>query len=172
MRKFESLTDLRQALGVALPPGRWHRLTPEAARSFAELTGDRQWIHTPTLCGGLTAHSPAGTPEPAIAQAALLLGLSVGLLAEAYSFPWARRTLQRGYDGIRFPASAPLDSHVRLHATPAELTDVGTGSSMLVTRISLECDRADRPVLRGSMIALLEGTESDGPVAPEREARD
>lgn len=150
-------------MGTALPPSDWRSLDPATAESFADLTGDRQWIHTPTACGGVSG----GT---AIAQAALLLGLTVGLLAEVYSFPWTRRTLQRGYDAIRFPASAPLGSRVRVQATLAKLAETGNGSALLTTRVTLQCDQTRQPVLRGALISLLESKAAVGdgmPSAPQ-----
>ena len=156
MRRFDNLDDLMSAVGSPLPPSQWQRPDAGDAARFADLTGDRQWFHTPTLCG--TAITRPAPDERPIFQAAYLLGLSVGMLAEVYAFPWTRRTLQRGYDDIRFPASAPLGSGLRIIATPSSVTPAGRHGHFLDTTVVMECDEAERPVLRGRFIALLETT--------------
>ena len=69
------LAALRQRLGTELALSRWRLVTQDNADAFAELTGDRQWIHTDPSPGGatlillLTFESARGGKPVCVAQA-------------------------------------------------------------------------------------------------------
>jgi len=45
MKVFEDLDELKTATGTHLGFSGWHPVTQEQIDTFAEATGDQQWIH-------------------------------------------------------------------------------------------------------------------------------
>lgn len=44
MRTFEDIAELEQAVGTHLGYSGWHIITQEQINTFAQATGDHQWI--------------------------------------------------------------------------------------------------------------------------------
>src|SRR3954452_11792067 len=62
MRTINGLDDLRAAEGETLGTSDWHEITQQDVNTFADVTGDHQWIHVDvdrakdTPFGGTIAH--------------------------------------------------------------------------------------------------------------------
>lgn len=87
----------------------WHEVTPEAITQFADVTGDRQWIHVDPERA--RRDSPYGTT---IAHGFLTLSLISRLLRDAVgAVEGARMSINYGLNKVRFPAPLPAGSRVR-----------------------------------------------------------
>ena len=109
MRTITGLDELKQAEGQDLGTSDWHEVTQEAIAQFAEVTGDRQWIHVdPQRARRESAYG--GT----IAHGFLTLSLVSRLLRDAVgNVNGAAMAINYGVNKVRFPAPVPSGSRVR-----------------------------------------------------------
>jgi acyl dehydratase len=134
--------DLRQlhaSIGrEAVSP--WRAVTQDAIAQFAEVTGDRQWIH---LDGERARReSPYGGT---IAHGFLSLSLISTLLREAAgNISGARLAINYGLNKVRFPAPVPSGSRVRGRCTLLSLEPV-EGGVQAIWNIVVEVDGSAKP---------------------------
>ena len=87
----------------------WHEVTQEAITQFADVTGDRQWIHVDPERA--RTDSPYGGT---IAHGFLTLSLVSRLLRDAVgAVEGTRMSINYGLNKVRFPAPLPAGSRVR-----------------------------------------------------------
>jgi acyl dehydratase len=103
---------------------------------FAELSGDRQWIH---VYPERAAQGPFGTT---IAHGFFTLSLSTDMLEDIFSVDGVTMILNYGLNRVRFPAPLPAGSRICMHATLAEVTDIEAGIQVVY---HLEFELEDRP---------------------------
>ncbi|MGH3218095.1 MAG: MaoC family dehydratase [Streptosporangiaceae bacterium] len=112
---------LRQHAGKPLGVSRWVTIDQEMVTAFAELTGDRQWIHVDP---GRAAQGPFGST---VAHGFLTLSLSTDLLDQIFTVDDVSVILNYGLNRVRFPAPLPVGSRIRMHVSLAEASDVPNG---------------------------------------------
>ena len=95
---------------------------PGGHHSFAELSGDHQWIHVDVERA--KAESPFGTT---IAHGNLTLSLVDGFRGELISSTGFALGVNYGWNKIRFPAPVPVDSRVRASAEVVSVEEKGGG---------------------------------------------
>ena len=78
MRTFENISELEQAVGSHLGYSDWHVITQEQINTFAQATGDHQWIHVDP---DEASKGPFGTT---IAHGYLTLSLVPQLILQIY----------------------------------------------------------------------------------------
>jgi len=144
-RTREALEDL---VGTELGPTAWREVTHAQVCAFAEVTGDRQWIH---LDQDRAAKGPLGTT---IAHGLLTLSLGPALLAELLSFEGFSASLNYGYDRVRFPSPLPVGARVRMRATVLDLSERGPAIHVH-HRQTFEREGSDRPVAVADAVAHL-----------------
>ena len=127
-------------------------VTQEMINQFAELTGDRQWIHIDVeRC---QKESPFGTT---IAHGFLTLSMLTKLSASIPSGPPERYAgivmgINYGFDKVRFVSPVKVGSKIRAHALlkSVELK----GNAVQVTRtITVEIEGEERPALVADWLA-------------------
>ena len=101
----------------------WHVVTQDAITQFADVTGDRQWIH---LDGErATRESPYGGT---IAHGFLTLALVSRLLRDAVgAIDGMQMGINYGLNTVRFPAALPAGSRVRGRCTLRRVDPVEGG---------------------------------------------
>ncbi len=156
--RFDDLETLRARVAEDYGPfGAPSVVSQEMIDQFAELTGDRQWIHIdPERC---ERESPFGTT---IAHGFLTLSLLPTLNAstdDRYRLVGAGNVTNYGSDGLRFlspvPSGSKLQSRKRLKSVDA--TPKGT---RLVQEIAVHVEGSDRPALIYDMILLYQPPRS------------
>ena len=91
----------------------WREVTQGAISQFADITGDRQWIHVDSERA--QRESPYGTT---IAHGFLSLSLISRLLRDAVgNVSGTRLAINYGLNKVRFPAPLPAGSRVRGRCT-------------------------------------------------------
>ncbi len=134
-----STADLEGLIGRQLGPTSWVVVDQSKVDSFAETTGDRQWIHVDP------ERAAAGPAGGTIAHGLLTLSLGPTLTEELFSFEGFAMTLNYGYDKVRFPAPVPVGSRVRMTATVTAVTLVPGGAQVTTTQV-FECEGSAKPV--------------------------
>ena len=153
--RFDDLEALRARVSEDYGPfGAPSVVSQAMIDQFAELTGDRQWIHVdPERC---ERESPFGTT---IAHGFLTLSLLPtlnGSTDDGYRVTGAGNVTNYGSDGLRFLSPVPAGSkvHARMRLASATGTDKGT---RVEREVAVHVVGSDRPALLYSMIVLYQG---------------
>jgi len=138
--QVEGIDGLKALQGKTIGPSDWRTVTQEDIDTFAELTGDHQWIHTDVERA--KKESPFGTT---VAHGNLTLSLIDGLRIELLKSTGFRLGVNYGWNKVRFPAPVPSGSRIRATAEVVEIDDVGGGSWPILTRFKVEVEGSDKP---------------------------
>ena len=118
----------------------WHEVTQDAIAQFADVTGDRQWIHVDP--DRARRDSPYGTT---IAHGFLTLSLISRLLRDAVgAVEGTRMSINYGLNKVRFPAALPAGARVRGRCTLQRL-DAVAGGLQATWNVLVERDGAAKP---------------------------
>jgi acyl dehydratase len=133
------LPGLRALAGTDLGRSSWRELTQKQVDTFADATGDHQWIHVDPERAAL---GPFGGT---IGHGYLTLALIPELLRQLVSVEGLAMAVNYGLDRVRFPAPVPVGAKVRLGATLAAVTDVGDKAVQVVIDCTVETDAGSKP---------------------------
>lgn len=142
---FDGIDAVRSAVGTHLGFSDWTTVTQEQVNTFAEATGDFQWIHVDVERAN--AESPFGGP---IAHGYLTVSLTNLFLPQVVEVQNISAGLNRGTGKIRFPAPVPVGSRLRGGIELVAVDDVerdgvvtGIDTTMIIT---VEREGGDKPV--------------------------
>lgn len=135
--------------GTELGTSTWHRITQRQVGEFAELTGDRQWIHVDEE---RAKASPFGST---LVHGLFTLSLLPTFLNELFEVTDLSMGVNYGLDRVRFPDAVPVGSQVRASATITSVDAKGADRVMVNIRVTFECDEADKPACVADLIALF-----------------
>ncbi|WP_164860593.1 MaoC family dehydratase [Rhodococcus sp. X156] len=139
MRTFHNADELIAAKGETLGTSDWVTIEQSRIDTFAEATGDHQWIHVDP---DAAAQGPFGST---IAHGYLTLSLIPMLSWQAYSLEGVKMGVNYGLNKVRFPAPVKVGSKVRSTSVLSEVTEIGGGLQLVVT-VTLEVEGGDKPV--------------------------
>jgi acyl dehydratase len=139
-REIDGIEGLQALVGQPLGQSDWFLVTQERVNSFAEGTGDHQWIH----CDPERAarESPYGTT---VAHGFFTLSLSPVLAQQIYSVKGLRLVLNYGLNRVRFPGPVKVGSRVRMRCEllEAKVTPHGV---QVTTKNAFEVEGEEKPV--------------------------
>lgn len=135
------MAEWQALVGRQAAVSEWVQISQAQIDSFAELTGDRQWIHVDPERA--RRESPYGGP---IAHGFLTLSLLSRLFAEATSCDGARVRINYGLNRVRFPAPVPAGSRVRARFILASAEEIA-GGVQAVWDAALHVEGAEKPSL-------------------------
>lgn len=118
----------------------WRDVTQEAISQFAEVTGDRQWIHV-----DVDRARRESTYGGTIAHGFLTLSLISRLLRDAVGdVTGTRMVINYGLNKVRFPAPVPSGSRVRARCTLQALEPID-GGRQATWNVLVECEGSAKP---------------------------
>lgn len=138
--EVQGIEGLKGLQGREIGPSEWRTVSQEDIDTFADLTGDHQWIHTDVERA--KKESPFGTT---IAHGNLTLSLIDGLRIELLKSTGFKLGVNYGWNKVRFPAPVPSGSKIRATAEIVEIEDVGGGWFQIVTRFKVEVEGNEKP---------------------------
>ncbi|MGC1800760.1 MAG: MaoC family dehydratase [Solirubrobacterales bacterium] len=138
--QVEGIEGLKALQGETIGPSDWREVTQRDIDTFADLTGDHQWIHTDVERA--KKESPFGTT---VAHGNLTLSLIDGLRIELLRSTGFKLGVNYGWNKVRFPAPVPSGARIRATAEVVEIDDVGGGWWQIVTRFTVEVEGNDKP---------------------------
>lgn len=150
-----TLEALRAREGEEVGVSSWVRVTQADIDTFAELTGDRQYIHVDPE---RAAASPFGGT---VAHGFLTLSLLSRFAYEARPrLAGMRMSVNYGFDRLRFVAPVPAGARLRGRFRLDGLEETGAGEVTLRWGVTVEVEGADRPAIVADWItrAYLEET--------------
>ena len=135
---LEGPDAVRAAVGSHLGFSEWLLMEQDRVNTFADATGDHQWIHVDPE---RAASGPFGAP---IAHGYLTMSLSNFFLPQIIETKGFSAGINYGVDKVRFPSPVKVGDRIRAGAELLEVTDVNGGLQTLV-RITIEIEGSDRP---------------------------
>ncbi|MGH9265437.1 MAG: MaoC family dehydratase [Acidimicrobiales bacterium] len=132
------VAELASRAGTLLGHSDWRTITQEDVDAFAELTGDRQWIHIDP------ERAAAGPFGGTIAYGYLTLSLATLFLDEVLRVEGAGLVLNYGSNRVRYPAPVPVGSRVRAAVELQSVEEVA-GGVQTVFRLTFEVEGQPRP---------------------------
>jgi len=148
MNVFNGIAELERAVGTHLGYSDWHAITQQQIDTFAEGTGDHQWIH---VNPERAAQGPFGAT---IAHGYLTLSLVPTLTWQVYAVEGVRMSVNYGANKLRFPSPVAVDSRVRAGVELLEVTPGGAGYKV-VARITVEREGGDKPACVVDTVTLM-----------------
>jgi acyl dehydratase len=134
----ETLDDLRPLVGTSLGSSEWVEIDQARIDTFADATGDHQWIHVDPE---RAKDGPFGTT---VAHGYLTLALLIPMWTEILDVTQVSAKVNYGLGKVRFPAPVPAGSKIRATATLAALEDI-TGGVQITIDAVIERDGSDKP---------------------------
>lgn len=135
---INGLDELRSKAGEHLGYSEWLKVTQDQINTFADATGDHQWIHTDT------ERAASGPFGGTIAHGYLTLALLIPLWSQIVEFRGIRMAINYGLNKLRFPAPVPSGAKIRLGATLAAVNDIPDGAEAVVDAV-IECQGSPKP---------------------------
>lgn len=138
MRVFADIEEFAAAAGSSLGATEWLEVDQRRIDTFAEATGDRQWIHVDPE---RAARGPFGS---AIAHGLLTLSLLPVLNHQLYAIDKLSMVINYGFDRVRFVTPVPAGSRVRATTGVDSVDEVPGGIQARMTT-TLEVEGAAKP---------------------------
>ena len=132
---FDSISN---HVGEHLGYSSWHTVTQEQVNTFADATGDHQWIHIDV------ERAKAGPFGGPIAHGYLTLSLAPVLLGQVLQVEGVKMGVNYGANKIRFPSPVPVGSNIRLGGKLMSVEDVSGGKQVTI-EATFEVEGATKP---------------------------
>lgn len=136
---FDNPRDLLGKEGQLLDTSAWLTIDQHLIDRFAEVTGDRQWIHVDPVRAG---SGPFGTT---VAHGYLTVSLVNALLPQIIDVRNFSSGLNVGVDGLRFLAPVTVGSRIRATGVVVKVEEVKAGAIQSVVRVTVEIEGKEKP---------------------------
>ena len=137
-RMIEGIAGLKELVGEHLGYSPYTEITQEQVNTFADATGDHQWIHVDV------ERAKAGPFGGPIAHGYLTLSLGPKLSPQIFGVSGISMGVNYGTEKVRFPSPVPVGSKLRLGATLKSVDDV-PGGAQVTMEFVFEVEGAAKP---------------------------
>jgi len=148
MKVFKSPQELTEAVGTQLGTSEWLTVAQDRIDTFAEATGDHQWIHVDPE---RAAKGPFGRT---IAHGYLTLSLLPVLVQGIYSVEGVRMAVNYGLNKVRFVTPVKVGSAVRAVLTLDSVTEVEGGLQLAATAV-VQIEGLEKPAAVAETLTRL-----------------
>jgi acyl dehydratase len=148
MLTITGIDEVKAHVGQELGVSDWHEVTQEDINTFADVTGDHQFIHVDperareTPFGGTIAHGY------------YTLSLMPKFSYEMFEFTGFAFGINYGLNKVRFPAPLPVGQKVRMRATLTSAEDI-PGGLQITTTATFETENGEKPVCVAESLARV-----------------
>jgi acyl dehydratase len=136
---INGIAGLKDIVGQHLGYSDYIEISQERVNTFADATGDHQWIHVDPERAA--AESPFGGP---IAHGYLTLSLGPLLAPQIMRVEGIKMGVNYGCEKVRFPSPVPVGAKLRLGAELTKVEDIAGGAQVYMT-FTFECEGATKP---------------------------
>lgn len=148
------LSHLHALSGQTFGPSAWVTVPQATIDGFAELTGDRQWLHVDP------ARAARESPfAQTVAHGMFTLSLLPELALALVPLQGARSVINYGLERVRFPAPVLSGSKVRLWVEVAEVMETPQGAQIKLSG-RFENDQQEKPVCVAQILLRVELDQS------------
>jgi acyl dehydratase len=148
MRVFNGVDELKAAVGETLGSSDWVTIDQKQIDTFAEATGDHQWIHVDTE---KAKNGPFGTT---IAHGFLTLSLAPIFSWQVYKVENVKMGINYGLNKVRFTAPVPVGRRVRGTFELADVSEV-TGGVQVASKVTIELEGSEKPACVAETLTRL-----------------
>jgi acyl dehydratase len=149
-RVIEGVDGLKQITGQEAGVSEWTDVTQDMIDRFADLTGDRQWIHVDVERG--KRESPFGGT---IAHGFLTMSLMSRMVHEAVDVRGDfKLRVNYGFNKLRFPSPVPAGSRVRGRISVNAVRDV-EGGIEVAWGIIVEIEGREKPAVAAEWVTRM-----------------
>ena len=146
---FNSAAAVLQAVGQDLGTTDWLSISQERIQTFADATGDHQWIHVDPE---RARQGPFGTT---IAHGYLTLSLANLFLPQLVQYEGLKMGVNYGCDRVRFPAPVRAGSRIRGRGAVVAAEEVKGGGVQVTIRVTVDIEGGDKPACIVDSISRL-----------------
>jgi acyl dehydratase len=139
MRVFKTPMELKDAAGTDLGESDWLEIDQRRIDTFADATGDHQWIHVDE------EKARAGPYGSTIAHGYLTASLVNFFLPQLLDVQGISMGVNYGVDKIRFPAAVPVGSKIRGRGRITSVEETKDGGIQSKVTVTIEIEGQDRP---------------------------
>jgi acyl dehydratase len=144
---FNSPAELAPALGQTFGPTDWITIDQDRINTFADATGDHQWIHVDV------EKAKTGPFGATVAHGYLTLALTNLFLPQMVEVRGISMGLNYGLNKVRFPAVVPAGSRIRGKGELISVEDQ-KGAVQSIIRITVEVEGNPKPACIAEAISL------------------
>ena len=131
--------ELTQHVGADLGETDWLEISQERINTFADATGDHQWIHVDVE---KAKEGPFGAP---IAHGYLTASPANLFLPQLLTVENTSMGVNYGCDKIRFPSPVPVGSKIRGTGAITSVEETKDGGFQVKVTITIQIEGNDRP---------------------------
>jgi acyl dehydratase len=139
MRVFKTPHELSAAVGEDLGVTDWLEIDQKRIDTFAEATGDHQWIHVDA------EKAKAGPYGSTIAHGYLTVSLVNYFLPQLLDVQGISMGVNYGVDKVRFPAAVPVGSKIRGKGVLTSVETTKDGGIQSKVTVTIEIEGSERP---------------------------
>ena len=148
MRVFNSLDEVQAAANSEIGTSDWIQVTQEQVDTFADATGDHQWIHVDV------ERAKDGPFGQTIAHGYLTLSMLPQFSSHVVSIQAPGAMLNYGINKVRFPNPVPVGARVRATLSFLDVTDLPNGKQ-LIQKYVIEIEGQEKPAAVAETVVLL-----------------
>jgi len=147
MRVFNDFEELKSAAGPEIGVSDWLEITQDRINTFAQATGDEQWIH---IDEERAARELPG--KTTIAHGLLTLSLIPMFMREIIGLRGLRNTLNYGANRIRYLSPVPAGMRLRARVSIVRTEDVPPDALRVTYNVMIEIEGGTRPACVAEVI--------------------
>jgi acyl dehydratase len=147
MRIFEDFEEMKSAVGTEIGASDWVEITQDRIHTFAEATGDEQWIHVDEE---RAARELPG--KTTIAHGLLTLSLIPMFMRSIIGLKGLKNTLNYGANRIRYLSPVPAGSRLRARVGVLQAEDVPPDALRVTYKVTIEIEGGKRPACVAEVI--------------------
>ena len=148
MKTFQTLSELQPLVGHEVAVSDWITVTQEQVNTFADATGDHQWIHVDVE---KAKAGPFGAP---IAHGFLTLSLLPKFFASAMEIVESKMGVNYGLNKVRFTSPVPVGSRLRGRMKLLACVPAQNNGMQLTWEVKVEREGSEKPVCVAESLAL------------------
>lgn len=139
MKTFQTLAELATCVGQEVAVSDWITITQQQVNTFADATGDHQWIHVDA------EKAKAGPFGGTIAHGFLTLSLLPRFLESTVVINDVRMGINYGLNKVRFINPVLVGSRLRARMSLAASENIENNGKQMVWDITIEIEGKDKP---------------------------
>ena len=148
MRTINGIDEFESLIGQELGTSEWLTMDQDAINSFADVTGDHQWIHVDE------ARAAEGPYAATIVHGFFTLALIPKFSSEVFTIEGVSIRVNYGLNKVRFLQPVVVGSRLR---GKVEVKDVirGEKGTQVILQQTIEIDGQERPACIAEVVTLL-----------------
>ena len=149
MKIVQTPQDMKKLVGQEIGTSDWFTVDQKTIDTFAEATGDHQWIHVDVERA--KREMPGGKT---IAHGYLTLSLIPRLAQTLLKIEKRSRGINYGLNKVRFTAPVPAGTRVRLKQKIKAVDDIEGGGVRITSEMTMEVEGGSRPAVVAETMGL------------------